>query len=262
MAMQLDRFADLAARRAQQRPVPEPPVPINIPDDDADEEIGLEEVGVAEGQYFIIEYRDGRGRVSTRRVTVWGIVEGAGGIPKLQCRCHERKATRTFRVDRIRACIDLDGEIFDDVPAFLAETFGMDPRFATRKIDAGAVWPDIRACIKPYATLLSALSQCDGEMLPDEVAAAVDHCCAVADDAGHSVDREARERMSAYIRRQRPTHESVRDACRHLAEEPPRSIHAFLLAAVRVMDSDGHRHDEERRLLNDLSVELTGVEVI
>lgn len=90
------------------------------------------DLGTAEGQSFEIEYCNSEGVHSDRRITVWGLKEGTSGIPMLVARCHKSNKTRTFRTDRIECVIDNSGEVHEDVPAFLHDTFGMPLEIARR----------------------------------------------------------------------------------------------------------------------------------
>lgn len=67
-------------------------------------EILLEEI------YTIIDYVDARGFETRRRVTLLKVGAGKNG-PLLSAICHERKALRHFRCDRIQDFIDLDGVV-------------------------------------------------------------------------------------------------------------------------------------------------------
>lgn len=264
MLQALNRFADRLIGDATDRAVPKPPIPIIIGDDDDDDELVDDELGTAEGQFFMIDYRDARGRVTSRRVTVFGIQHGVGLVPLLRCRCHERRAQRSFRVDRILTCYDADGVVYDDVPSFLAETFGLGIAVASRKEGTAAqnAWSRIRACVKPHAVLLAALSRSDATMRDDEVAVAVEHCRSAASICGFIVEDHEIALLERYIRRQRPTRDNIFAACETMREENPETIRSFLASAVELMDADGRRHPEEIDLLNDVSMEMTGVPLV
>lgn len=261
----LRRFAERVTERSEARPLPPPSIPIVIGEADDADELERGEIGAAEGQYFMIEYRDGRGRISTRRVTVWGIKEGRGAVPLLHCTCHERRAHRSFRADRILSCIDLDGEVHDDVPAFLAETFGMSPATAARtepKAAPSSVWHRARPVIRHHATLLAALSLSDATMRDEEIVVAVEHCSRVADAAELPLDEDGIGKLERYIRRQRPTREAIWDACEELRRGDAATTRRLLASAVALVDADGVRHDDEIDLLNDIAMELTGVPLV
>lgn len=268
MSDSLQSFAEAIANRNRAAPVPRAPVAISLQEHD-EEELAGRELGEAEGQSFVIEYVDGSGTPSTRRITVWAIREGAGGVPVLDGMCHERKAERNFRIDRIRACIDYDGTVHADVPAFLAETFGMDMDVArmanegeaaaapARERD-GADWPRVRQLIKPHATILSALSMSDGAMSDNEVRVAVEHCSTVVGIQDEDFSPELIARIAAYIRRLRPTRASLLKACEQISKIDPAEITDLLISALALIDADGVRDPEERALLDQLSMALVG----
>ncbi|WP_088624940.1 hypothetical protein [Oceanicola sp. 22II-s10i] len=64
-----------------------------------------------EDVYVMIDYLDARGQASRRRITMRKLVAGSHG-PIVRAICHERKALRSFRYDRIQCFIDCaDGEV-------------------------------------------------------------------------------------------------------------------------------------------------------
>jgi hypothetical protein len=129
--------------RVDARPLSLPLREIVIPIDDDPVEVEVDVLEYADGQCFMIEYVDSKGRGSSRRITVYSIQGGRSGIPSLFARCHERQSTRQFRVDRIKCCIDYNGEIHNDVPRFLMENFGMAISSAKAKETEAdlSLWP-------------------------------------------------------------------------------------------------------------------------
>lgn len=247
--------------RNEAAPVPSPPKPVVLPPEDEAEPERGDDLGHAEGQSFMIEYRDAGGRLSTRRITVWSLGQGAGGVPVLKAFCHERKAQRTFRVDRIACCIDYGGEIHDDVASFMAENFGMAQELARQAAAPADPWAHARPIVHHDAAILSALSLCDGLMRDGEVRIAAEHCAALAAARGVTLDEAGYRALIAFIRRQRPTERSLLDACDALYDRPAQEVTDFMVAAVAVMDADGVRAPEEEALVNRLALDLTGMEV-
>jgi predicted DNA-binding transcriptional regulator YafY len=244
------------------RPMPAAPRPINITEVDEPELPTVESIGVAEGQSFMIEYVDSAGRPSSRRITVYGIDLGRGGIPLLTARCHERKATRQFRVDRIRCCIDFSGEVHDDVAGFLEENFGMALHVARRQPSSESKdrWRDVLALIRDDAVLLAAMSQSDGSIHNAEVAAASAYLMKVAESAtGTMLSDQEGEAIASHFRRLRPTGDAINRALEGISRQPAEKVRKLLLAAVSVLDADGQRHPAELELLNAICLDLTGV---
>ena len=72
---------------------------------------------------ILIDYVDAEGEATRRAITVVGF--GSGHFaPAFMAYCHLRQAMRLFRVDRIEAVIDDDGEVHEDIPTFFRE-FGI-----------------------------------------------------------------------------------------------------------------------------------------
>lgn len=263
MSTVIATIADGLTLRVEARRLPPSPVAVLLPMADAFDDDDGENIGNAEGQSFVIEYVDSAGAKSTRRITVWGIKRGAGGVPLLVAKCHERQRTVTFRTDRISACIDYDGEVFSDVPGFLFETFGMPldvGRLTSDRKDQEA-WDGFRQMHLPQIILLSALSHADMHMLPEEIGVIVDYVAAEARRLGIDVTEAFRRIAAAYIRRLRPRRIDLEISLNGLQPDRPDAIIRFLRAAAEVVDADGFRHPDEIDMINRLSEELIGVPV-
>jgi hypothetical protein len=81
-----------------------------------------------------IDYEDGAGKKTERVVDVrqFGI-DGYGNL--LIGHCLMRNATRTFRTDRIKRCIDEEtGEVVDDVFAYLRAKYESSPEHARDRL--------------------------------------------------------------------------------------------------------------------------------
>lgn len=259
------RITDTLSRRVDETVLPKPPRDVVLPEeDDAEAPEGLT-LGDAEGQTFMIEYLDSAGRRSLRRITVWGIVEGRGGWPCLSARCHERNAPRQFRVDRIQTCIDLDGEVFEDVLAFLDDAFGMvfaDPEKANDRAVAQQEWCEIARDIKPGAVLMAAMVQSDGVSRNSEIEVATQGLALAAEKLGHFMTPDHVRRLEDLLRRTRPTPSAIRRSLEAMEGFDQRRIMEILRTAVAVMEADGRRHPKEIDLLNLLSLEMIGTTII
>ncbi len=130
------RLFSLFGRGLDDAPPPPPDIRVAVQADDDPEDIPGEQAieesrsdppdlpDVA-GINFAIDYLDSRGRASTRRVTLHRFRMTSKGALLLYARCHERRAERSFRVDRIQSVIDLDGEVRDCGP-FFSEALDID----------------------------------------------------------------------------------------------------------------------------------------
>ncbi|WP_319520219.1 WYL domain-containing protein [uncultured Martelella sp.] len=238
------------------------PRPSDLPETDdlpPDDEF---ETAEAEGQTFAIEYIDSAGQKSVRRISVWNVNKGKADSLMLRAFCHERKAIRAFRVDRIQSCITIDGEIFDDVPTFLAETFGLNSSLFRSSSLAQDLWASILAIIRPDAVLLAAMARADGQFLHSEVIAAEDYLLRRAETSGIMMDESMVAALLRYYRGLRPTEKQIETAMERIASRDPNAIMNFLVATVEVMRADGRQSPEEVELINEMAVELTGMPVI
>ena len=260
------RFMALVARTEEDRPAPPAVLPIEVPpDDDAESTADGEAMGfgAAEGQYLMIEYVDSRGQPSRRRITVWSITPGSGGIPCLRAQCHERRATRTFRIDRIQSVIDLDGEIHDDVAVYLGERLGLRidlARLAAEPTDGlTARWRSVLDVCRPFAIVLAALSLADGRKHPEELEVAVRFCALVCERRGYDLTDIEVQALLRYMKGLRPSTETAYRAIDRLLGCEPGEIVGLVRAGRAVIEADGLLHDAEVEMLDDIMREMTGV---
>lgn len=81
-----------------------------------------------------LKYVDGKGQRTTREVSVRQYGE-FGGAALIIADCHLRNATRTFRTDRVKSCIDLDtGEVVADLHRWLNARWEASPDRAIEKV--------------------------------------------------------------------------------------------------------------------------------
>lgn len=253
----------------------EPPIPVDrgilLPDEDASGEVtggdaqpDNDDLGYAEGQSFMIEYVDSKGAGSRRRITVWGIKQGALGVPVLVAKCHERNATRSFRIDRIKAIIDYDGEVFEPPAQFLAETFGMSLGSAQKTIANTKQnrWDQIRKCVSVPARLLATLSLADGYMDPSEIKVIINYCVKQCSKNGFDLDSLEIDQLRNYVKRLRPDEATINSCLDHLHKTGIDEINGFLLACVDLVKADGVINEDEISTLNSVSKDLVGLLII
>tara|TARA_R100001086_G_scaffold198310_1_gene114642 strand:- start:510 stop:1274 length:765 start_codon:yes stop_codon:yes gene_type:complete len=237
---------------------PEPVRKIVLPasDDDAASD-STDSVQPLDGQCFMIEYRDSAGRSSCRRIVALNYKRGPSGDWLLGAQCLERKAYRTFRVDRIDCCIDLDGEVFET--RHFLQTY-VDEALVCADPQSGINQDRIRrmrAVVRPHAQLMAALSRADGYMHPAELGVARLHAERLVEPERPSLDE-----CNIFYRpfeRLRPRHEHIRSALSDLRRRPVNEQMLFFRAAGDLIAADGQIHPLETELLNSLAIELTGV---
>lgn len=261
----LEAAIEAIHQRNRAAPLPAAPRQISIGTGDDDPEVDSASES-AEGQSFMIEYVSSAGEASSRRITVFGIQENADGIPMLMAQCHERNAERAFRADRIRCCIDYDGLVHANVPAFLHETFGLaidtaafnETDETSSECSTLSDWEQARAYLRPHAEILAALSLSDGTMSKAEVDVAVCHCNHIACSGGFFTAAD-QDKLMAFVKRLRPTDKTLQKSVERLTGAPPHEVTELLISAVELMDIDGSRDPAEVELINQLSQELANI---
>ncbi len=243
---------------------------LKVPAQDAEDTLGAgpgsedERLGYAEGQSFAIEYEDAEGNESVRRITVWSIEESTAGTVTLVARCHERKATRRFRIDRIKAVIDYDGEVFSPPDEFFVETFGMSPEMLKGLSNEDAL-EDLRRAkniLRDEIRLLAALGHADGQLDEREI----DEILIYGDwRLGRNdlmLEQAQLAQLRRYIARTRPTREMLMKSIDRIQSRfEPEGLKRLFMAAHAVVKADGEAHEDEMALLEDLYLELTGLPI-
>lgn len=217
----------------------------------------------ADGQSFAIDYVDHAGNESHRRISVWAVQRNVEGVPILIARCHERQATRAFRVDRITAVTDFDGGRREPLSRFFFETFGFvwpaDAIILPAAEPADVRWDRIRTVLRRAGVaLLAALALADREMGAAEVEEIVFYCERACAQEGIDLTGAERERLAAQVGRLRPTAQSVDAALDTLMESGRDAIAGLLRAGLRVIRADGALREEEAELLDTYCFALTG----
>jgi hypothetical protein len=218
-----------------------------------------EEVGWAEGQTFTICYEDSDGNATERRITVRSIRLTADNVPLLFAWCHERQALRTFRLDRISAVIDHNGEVISPPAHFFVENFGMSPRLATCTAPKPASLVRIRKSFTHHLMTLAHLAAIDGYSDLEEQAVIIEHCLRLAKNAGLAATQAEEESLRRYVKSLKPTKHTIEVALAGLHRDKPNRVVTLIIAAHHVMDADGFRDPAEERLLAELKRDLTGI---
>lgn len=238
---------------------------ITVPADDPHDEIAdhRHDHDPAEGQSFVIDYVDHAGNRSHRRISVWAVQRNVEGVPILVAKCHERQATRAFRVDRIKAVTDFDGTRREPLSRFFFETFGFtwpkDAIIVPSAEPADVRWDRIRTLIgQSGVVLLLALALADGDLGAAEMEEIQFFCERTCTAAGLDLSGAERERLAAHLGRLRPTPESVDRALDTLLDAEQPAIARLLKAGLQVIAADGTLMEEEARMLDSFCVTLTG----
>lgn len=214
----------------------------------------------------VIDYRDARGNVSRRRITLRKLARGPHA-PILSAICHERRAFRQFRCDRIDGFIDFDTGEVQDCPTFFREVMlidlaGLAPtvRRAASQVEtalsrARAIRDELRAPI----SVLVGIARSDELFQPEEL----DTICAFAEKfsptihvPAHPGEISAMGELRRLIQSMRPTRSAmqgymneVRAACLDAAFRD-----AFLTAVGDVIMADGRISPGEHALLTELGL--------
>jgi len=218
-----------------------------------DPEQGGEDISLSEGQSFAIRYADSKGRISTRRITAWGTRKLPNGAIALVAWCHERKAKRVFRVDRINAAIDYSGLVHQPAAGFLRDIFGLSMP-ALSDEDSGS-WRNLRASMRPHVQMMAALTRPQGVMREREIYEILPFAARIWPAF---MEAENRLRLVNLIRRSRPVPDIIEDVFEEMLRLPKDELVASLQACKRVIEGEGVPSGAQTALFNLISEELIG----
>ncbi len=227
---------------------------VPVPNDDPSREI--EEV------FCIIDYTDAKGQTTRRRITMRAIEATAHGTC-IRAICHERRAIRRFRLDRIDGVIDGDG-VVHDATTFLTNEIEIDPALLGADRDnATSVARTIRDRLRPALSILVIASECDGEMHPEEL----DVICIYVEDELHdlaahdpalSPSIETLDALTRLARRMRPTREALPGYLRSVLDMDTARKARFFDALGRLILADGRLAIEEIELAAEIEALKSG----
>lgn len=198
-----------------------------------------------------IEYVGANGVRSMRRVTFISI-SGNDDAVYVRARCHERRALRTFRSDRIASIVDMDGEVHDDPAAFILGLIA-----ATSESEAAAPGFRHRVLARHGIAVLVALSLADGAMHPEELDVIVRYVGRRADLAGLPFEPDDEEAVRSYVKRYYPTDDALDEALAGLDKEDAVGKRLFLRHARMVMEADGRCEWDEMQLLERINAAIS-----
>ncbi|WP_353474805.1 hypothetical protein PVT71_14645 [Salipiger sp. H15] len=234
--------------RVTQRPsIPEPQAA--APDDPEMEAIDESGELALEPIYGMIDYCDSRGQETRRRITLQKLKTGRNGH-LLQAICHERKALRSFRCDRIECFITDDGEVIETAEFFREHLFielgelAAPNRNAVRKPEVMAPRA-IRDELNAALFVLVAAAKTDGEFHPEEI----DAICIYIEDELNSEPMFSRFRdaitielldgLTDMVRRIRPQRRTLAEHIATISRFDEVRLARFRKALEKVVMADG-----------------------
>lgn len=242
--------------------------PPNVPAWSDDDELEAHGSIDLEPIYIIIDYHDARGRGSRRRVTLRKLSKGPHA-PILMAICHERRAVRHFRTDRIDCFIDDDGEVIDTTD-FFKDVLAID--LSALNEGAGTHGPTVEEReifdrLRPGLIVLVAAARADGEFHSREFEA-IKEWVRKEIEFIRNYDRHFPRPMDAeteafqrLVARLRPTQDSVLDALIEITGYKWLGRVAPLLNAVEaVVGADGKYTADETAFMNELVLYIRGME--
>lgn len=116
-----DHLKALLGDRRIERPLPPGRIASVAADDDPDHSFGDDQAEASDpsaGATFFAVYAKASGEVTQRRLSIKQI-QGHGRAERVLCYCHERRALRTFVIERFVELVDLEtGELLDSLSFF------------------------------------------------------------------------------------------------------------------------------------------------
>lgn len=184
-----------------------------------------------------IEYEDGAGKKTERVVDIHQFgADLSGGL--LIGHCRMRNATRTFRFDRIKKCVDDEtGEIVDDIYSYLRAKYESSPEHARDKF-----YED------EYDTLrvLFYVGKADGQLRAAEKAIIRETCRALANDS-RMTDEVIDDLFSSL---DVPTIHAFKLAVGRLAKKAPEARAMLVKAAEDMIATQKTVHPSEKEALD------------
>jgi len=246
--------------------------PPDIPDVEETEELEQpDERGVIdlEPVYCVIDYCDAQGQQSRRRITLLKLRRGPNA-PMLLAVCHERKAQRTFRCDRIECFITDDGETIE-ADKFFQEVLFVDltdlrPAETPKPAPISDAFTEkmktirsLRSWLRPQLSILVTAARCDDEFHPAELDVI---CCYLEEEVntppiagalGRRITPEILNYMTTIIAKMRPQRKSLPLHLQDIAELQAPQLERLTNALRDLILADGRIVAEETLLISELA---------
>lgn len=192
-----------------------------------------------------IDYENGAGKRTERTVDVRQFgTDGYGNL--LIGHCRMRNATRTFRTDRIKRCVDEEtGEIVGDVYAYLREKYERSPESTRDKLYE-----------EEYDTLrvLLYVGKADGQLRAAEKTIILETCRALANDS-RITDTMIDELFTSL---DVPTLQAFKLAVGRLATKESEARTVLMKAAEEMVATQKTVHPSEKEVLDYMQKRLFG----
>jgi len=202
--------------------------------------------------FLVIDYRDASGNCSRRRVTTrW--IEKRGDVSYVGATCHERRAHRLFRMDRIEGVIDDDGVVEAAIP-FFAEVIAGDTGYEVEKLgnnpQKGVSSPSaspytlLRRELKPAIVVLAAAARVDNLLHPEETDRIMlfteteAECLAQEGIITELPDLDAFDKLGRLVCRMRPTQKELDEALNVVAHWPEARLQRLIQSISGVIQAD------------------------
>jgi len=209
--------------------------------------------------FCVIDYRAGTGETTRRRITLLKVSPGPSA-PILSAVCHERRAFRQFRCDRISCFIEPDGEVID-CSEFFQNHLAIDlASLVPSKTDLGApVAREIREHLRPALSILVTAATSDGEFHPEELDSIcqyiegelmLSHRCKRFREA---VTIDVLNQLTKIVSRMRPQRSSIPGYLSKILEYDSEDRARFAKALEHVVIADGVFKTDEKEFLDELA---------
>lgn len=209
--------------------------------------------------FCMIDYTDAGGTRTRRRITIRQIVSDPENV-WVAAYCHERKAARKFRLDRIRHFITQDGEAIDP-DTFMRMMCGFAPNVVQTDAAKDATKRSLKSFndnIRPALTVLVAASRSDDHVHNEEV----DAIMLYAERAAQHMVRAGRipampdlavfDALPDRINRTRPVRDDVAKAMLRIFDWNEDRFDRFAQALKHVIRADGVITQGESAFLADI----------
>lgn len=229
------------------------------PEDPAREPPDMPHQQQLEGQSFALDYVNRHGGATRRRVTAWATRLDDRAHRFLVAKCHERGEDVAFRMDRIRAVIDLDGVPYSPPQTFFEHFLDIHDVGGALATDVSASWERfnaMRSGCRDGAKLLMAIAASDGYVHRKELDAIMRYCDGRCRDAGLDPGPAEMERLRKYVQRLHPTRADVEKALSRIGGANEPAQRALLRGCLEVIEADGEIDPAEVDLLRDIAKAL------
>lgn len=208
------------------------------------------------GEVIGIEYQNASGEASRRWISILGFKQSKAKLWSVYAICLTKNKRCQFRLDRIQAVFNQDGEILE-----ISDVFGIDPPTPEAVEPNGNSGIVLRRKCRDQLRIMIALAKIDGHLHPSEIEVILSYAESIAAQNHLPFQEAEQQTIERYIRNQHPSGEVIAASLKSLDQSDAFIQRDFLWYLRHLIDADRVQSSEEVHLLLNIADSLEHINI-